>query len=225
MRRRGHLRAGRAGARIAEQVEPEHLGQDPGHHRVHHGPGDRAVLDRLIERLTEVAVERLLGVRAVHRGPGVVDGPVVGHDEPGEAPLVPEHGVLQVGVLAGEVAVDHREGAHHRGRLGLLHRGLERRQVDLVQRPLADQDVIQQGVAVGFLVVDRVVLDLVEYTLALHALDVAGGDGPIEERVLGVGLEGPAPARVAVDVHRGAEVGAGPLAGLLRADHRAVAAG
>jgi hypothetical protein len=63
------------------------------------------------------------------------------------------------------------------------------RQIDLVQRPLADDRVVCRVVAVGLLVVDREVLDLRHLALALDASDLGYGHRGVEKRVLGKGLE------------------------------------
>ena len=145
--------------------------------------------------------------------------PKVGAHEPGEGPPLIQGGAEQVLVLAGGLAVDRAVGAHHRGRLGPLGRGPERGQVDLVQRPRAHDRVVGRGVAVGLLVVHREVLDLRHHPLALHPVDLRHGDRRVQERVLGIGLERPAPARVPVDVHRRPQVDRLPLTALLGPDH------
>ncbi len=216
--------AGGAGGRVVEDAEAEHLGRDPADHVVHHGPGDRAVLHVGLQRRAEVGVERLLHVGAVDRPLGAVQGGVVGGHEPGEAPALLEDLGLQVGVLAGEVAVDHRVGAHHRGHLGLGHGLLEGGQVDLVQGPVAHDHVVGRGIAVRLLVVGGEVLYLRHLALGLHAADLMDGEGGVEERVLGERLERPAPAGVAQDVDGGAEVDRGALAPFLLPDDRAVPA-
>ena len=131
----------------------------------------------------------------------------------------------QVVVLAGVLAVDGAVGAHHRGSMGLLGGGPERGEVDLVLGPLADDHIIGGGVPVGLLVVHGKVLDLGHLPLALHPVDVRHGQRGVEVRVLGVGLERAAPARVAVDVHGRAQVDHGALAALLRPDDLAVLGG
>ena len=212
---------GRPGARLAEQVEPEHLGEDPLHHRVQHADRDGPVLDGGLQRRAVVGVERLLLVGALHRPLGGVQRPVVRHHEAGEAPLIAQDGGLQVGVVAGEVAVDHRVRAHDRG-VARLHRRVERRQVDLVLGPGVDDHVVGGRVPVRLLVVHREVLHLGLHVLALHAGDLGHGERGVQGGILAQRLERPAPARVPVDVHRRAEVGAGPLAVLLGPDHLAV---
>ncbi len=152
-------------------------------------------------------------------------GLVVRGHEPGEPPALVKGGVHQVLVLAGGLAVDRAVGTHDRGSLGLLCRGPERGQVDLVQRPRAHDRVVRRGVAVRLLVVHREVLHLRHLALALHPVDIRGRHGRVQVRVLGVGLERPPPARVAVDVHRRAQVDHGPLAPLLRPDDLPVLGG
>ena len=131
----------------------------------------------------------------------------------------------QIVVLARVLAVDGAVGAHHRGGVSLLGGGPERGQVDLVLGPLADDHVVGRRVPVGLLVVHGEVLDLGHLSLALHPVDVRHGHRGVQVRVLGVGLERAPPARVAVDVHRRAQVDHGALAALLRPDDLAVLGG
>jgi len=92
-----------------------------------------------------------------------------------------------------------------------------------VHGPVVDDRVVGHGVAVGLLVVDGVVLDLRHHPLGLHALDVGGADLAGEVRVLAVALEGPAPARVADDVHGRPEVHVDALGLVLGPDDLAIA--
>jgi hypothetical protein len=81
------------------------------------------------------------------------------------------------------------------------------------------------SVAVGFLVVHSEVLDHGHLALALHTLDVGGRHRRVQVGILGVGLERPAPPRVAVDIHGRTEVDHRSLGVLLRSDDRAVVPG
>ena len=146
----------------------------------------------------------------------------VGGDEPGEPELLAQHRGQQVRVLAGGGAVDVAVGAHDRGRGALLDRVLEGRQVDLLLRLGADDGVVGRGVPVGLLVVDREVLDLGHRPGRLDALDLGRAERAVEVRVFADRLEGAAPARVADDVDRRAEVDRAALGRLLGPDHLAV---
>ena len=149
-------------------------------------------------------------------------GAPVGGDEPLEPELLAQHGRQQVRVLAGGGAVDVGVGAHHRGRGARLDRVLEGGQVDLLLGLGADHGVVGRGVPAGLLVVDREVLDLGHRPGRLDALDLGRAEGAVEVRIFADGLEGAAPARVADDVDRRAEVDRGPLGRLLGPDHVAV---
>ncbi|MCX4461824.1 hypothetical protein OOK58_04240 [Streptomyces sp. NBC_01728] len=100
---------------------------------------------------------------------------------------------------------------------------LERRVVDLAQRPLRDDHV--QGVAARFLVVDREVLQLSDDVVLLEALGYGSSHQAADEGVLSVGLGLAAVAWVAVDVDGGAEQDVPALAASLDADRRAVLLG
>ncbi len=91
-----------------------------------------------------------------------------------------------------------------------------------MQSALAHDRVVGRRVAVGFLVVDREVLDLSHLLLALDAVDVRHGHRGVEIGIFGEGLERPTPARVPVDVDGRPKVDHGPLGTLLRAHHLSV---
>ena len=80
---------------------------------------------------------------------------------------------------------------------------LERRQVDLPQRPLADPDV--DGHPVGLEVVAHQMLDRGADAVRLHTRHEPGADLAAEQRILRVALEVPAAERGALQVHRRAE--------------------
>src|ERR1035437_2432469 len=108
------------------------------------------------------------GERAVYRAP-------VRRDKYREAPLAAQDSVLERGVLTRPSAVDPVVGAHGRSGAG-LHRRLERRQVDLAQRPLVDDDVIGP-------VVPGQVFHLRHDALALNAGDLRGAEARAQQRV------------------------------------------
>ena len=89
-------------------------------HVVEAGLRDLAVEDGLLERLREeVVVAGLVHVEAGERGlDGGVGATPVGEDEALESPVVFEHLVEGVVVLAGVVAVDAVVGAHDAGGMG-----------------------------------------------------------------------------------------------------------
>ncbi len=223
--RRGGDRVGRrARRRIVEQVEAEHRRQDARDRRVHDGARDLAGLHGGQQRSAVVGVLRLLLIGTVEDSAGVMKRAVVGGDEAREPPVLLQRLVLQQVVLTLGTAVDRRVGAHHRGGVGAGDRRLEGGEVELVQRPLADDLVVRRGVAVGLLVVVVVVFDLGELPLALDAVDLGGRERAAEERVLAERLKRPSPARIPIEVDRRSEVDRGSLAALLVADHLAVLA-
>ena len=117
-------------------------------------------------------------------------------------------------------ALAHRGAVHavvrgHDGpRLRLGDHALERREVQLVQRPLVDPGVV--GEALGLGVVADEVLDRGGDALALHAADVGDGDLGGEVRVLAQALEVAPAERGAVQVDGGGEQDVDVLAARLR---------
>ena len=182
-------------------------------------------LARLHRGLQRAAVVRAVGqfeVEPAERAPDrVVARAEVRHGEAAEAPLVLQHALLELLVLARVGAVDPVLGAHHGAGVGLLDGGLERRLIDLAQRALVD--VLVDNVAVDLLVVGEIVLRLGDRALGLDPLDGRHDDLARELRILAVGLERPPIQRDArdVDVRPFLEVAA-DRAGLA-AHHRAVA--
>ena len=142
----------------------------------------------------------------VQRGPGGrLGGPgrrPVRHDQAVVAPLVVQDGAQQR-AFRHRRPVDPVVGGHHRPGTRLAHDGLERRQVELAQRPLVDPDV--HGHPLGLRVVADEVLDGGTDPLALQAAHVGDPDPRGEQRVLGEALEVPAAVRGPVQVHRGGE--------------------
>ena len=96
-----------------------------------------------------------------------MDGTKVRGDEALEIPFGLQFFVLQVIVLAAELAVDLRIGGHDGGNMALFHGRHKRGQVDFAQGAFADDFV--DGEAVGFLVVGGVMLDVGDFALALDA--------------------------------------------------------
>ena len=93
----------------------------------------------------------------LQRGDAVVDRAPVRHHEPLEPELLTQHRREQPRVLRRRQPVDLVVRAHDRPRLAGRDDPLERREVDLPQRPLVDLRIDPQPV--GLLVVGRVVLD------------------------------------------------------------------
>ena len=172
VRRRGDGRAGSTRRRPADEAVGEHLGQYPLDVAVHRGLGQQAPgheIGQLVDRrrLEQVDARR-------ERGRRRVDGAEVGAHEPGEAPLVEDE--AERGVLALEHPVELRVRAHQRGDVRRGDGGLERRQVDLLQRP--GRDVGVEGAPVGLLLVGEEVLGVGHHALGLQSPDVRHAELP-----------------------------------------------
>ncbi len=102
-----------------------------------------------------------------------------------------------MGVLPAPGPVDAVVGAHHRQRAG-LDAVAELGQVELLQHPLAGAHIHPEAGAVDR--VEREVLHAGD-RVALHAAAERGAHRAHMHRILAVGLLGPAPARVAQQVH------------------------
>ena len=190
-----------------EPADPSGQPQDAEHLVVDEGLVDVPGPDRLEQGVAPRA-EPLGGSRhgQVQRGPGGrLGGPggrPVRHDQPVIAPLVVQD-VAQQRAFRHRRPVDPVVGGHHRPGACLAHDRLERRQVELAQRPLVDADV--HGHPLGLRVVADEVLDRGADPLALQAAHVGDPDPRGEQRVLGEALEVPAAVRGPVQVHRGSE--------------------
>ena len=126
----------------------------------------------------------------------------VRHHDAVEPPLAHEEVALER-VLGHRGAVDAVVGRHDRPHAGLPHDRLERREVDLAQRALADADV--HGHPLGLRVVPDEVLDRGADAALLHAAHVRGADPGGQVRILAQVLEVPPAVRRAVQVDRRGE--------------------
>ncbi len=156
-----------------------------------------------LARAAPAAAGHLEVEAGAHRGDRVVDAAPVGDDEAVVAPVVAQDLGEQPGVLAGVHAVDAVVGRHDGRRLGLDDDALERRQVDLAQRPRVDVGADLHPV--GLLVVGREVLHRRADALRLQPRDVRGAEDAAEQGVLGDVLEVAAAQRRPLDVDAGAE--------------------
>ena len=134
---------------------------------------------------------------------GGLGGEPVGHDQAVVAPLALDDLVVDVVLLGGRDPVDVVVGRHHRPRVGLVDRDLERQQVELAQGGLVDHAV--HGVPLGLGLVGDEVLQAGADAAALQPADVRRGELAGQQRVLGVRLEEPAAQRRAVQVDGRAE--------------------
>ena len=121
----------------------------------------------------------------------------VGHHQPVEAELAVEY-VPQQRALGHRLAVDAVVGRHHRPDAGLADDRLERRQVQLAQRPFVDPHVERHPLGLG--VVGDEVLDGRADAAVLHPADVAHPDPRGQERILAEALEVPPAVGGAVEV-------------------------
>ena len=168
----------------------------------------------------EVVVAGLVHVEAGERGlDGGVGATPVGEDEALEAPVVLEHLVEGVVVLAGVVAVDVVVGAHDAGGMGHGDGDLEGEQVGLAHGARVEHGV--EGVAAGLLVVERVVLDVAHDVVGLDAHGELADHGAGEDGVFAGVLEVAAVARLADEVHAAADGHVVALGAQLAADDRA----
>ena len=147
------LRVDRARTAAVEPARRDQHAQVAAHLVVEHRDREGAVLQPGQEgRGQEVLVVGLAGahleVEALQDGlAGVVGAAPVGDDGALEAPLALQHLVEQVLVVAHVLAADLVVGAHDRERPALPHARLERRQVDLPERPLVHLHVDRAAVS------------------------------------------------------------------------------
>ncbi len=158
--------------------------------RLHRGGDGLRRVELPVARLhVEPVVERL------HRG---VRSAEVRQHEAVEAQLALEDVDQQRAVLAGVLAVDAVERAHGRAQ-AVVDRGLPRRGVDLLDRPLVGQRVVGH-VAVELLRVEVVVLEVGDHAAVLDGAHVRADHAAGQQRVLALALVGAAPPRIADDV-------------------------
>ena len=205
--------------RWVEAADPGGQAQDAHHLVVDQGLVDQAGRHGHGQRVTPRAE---LAGRARHgqverRARGGLGGPggrPVRHDQAVEAPLVVQD-LAQQRALGHRRPVDPVVGGHHRPDARFTHDGLERRQVELAQRPLVDPDVDRHPL--GLRVVGDEVLDASRDAGPLKPPHVGDPDPRGEQRILGKALEVPAAVRAPVQVHRRGEQHVDALApGLVR---------
>ena len=165
-----------AGRAAAEDPHPAHQPQHVTHLAVDHRLVDLPGTHRRGQRGSEPG--RRAGHLEVEPGQrggrsGVRPEPV-GHDQPVEAPLAPQHAADQFRLLAAVDAVDLVVGGHHRPDAGLLYGVFEGDEVDFPQSPLVDLGADRHPLVL--LVVAGEVLYAAGDAARLHALDVGAGD-------------------------------------------------
>ena len=161
--------------------------------------GDAALLEQRAHLAEELLAARHLDVlaaldhllRVVHRRP-------VAHHAAPESQLAAQDAPDQVGVLPGPLAVEAVVGGHHVTHAS-VDAGLERRQVEFVQRPFVDDRV--RAAAVKFRLVADEVFQTRHGSRRLHALHILGDHRRGEQRIFAHVFEVASVLRVAVDVH------------------------
>ncbi len=140
---------------------------------------------------------------AVGRRYPVVCGPPVGHHHTIEAPGPLGGFRVEIRTLGEVLAVGQIVGIHDGADVRAFDGGFEDGQVDLAHGALVDDGV--HVVAVVLRIVAYEVLDGRRYAQLLHALDVADGDAPAQERVLTEVFEVAAVHGCDINVHARAE--------------------
>ena len=133
----------------------------------------------------------------------VVDAAPIGDDHAGERPVAFENVVQQILVVAAMLALIFIVGTHDRPGAALLDGRLESWEVNLMQCPVVDHDVVIQSVLL--LVVQREMLDAGGHAVLLHLPDIGNHHPRGEEGVLTHILEIAAVQRRAIDVHAGTQ--------------------
>ncbi len=226
----GIVYAGRLVAvqRMVEQAFGEHRTQDAVRHLVEPRGLDPAIGDRLAQGVLEIGrdVERIAGFlveSAIGRGHRRVGRAPVRHDIALEAPVGLQHLVEQPVAFAGIGAVDAVVRTHDRARLADLVGQLERQQVRLPRRLIADLDV--DGETVGLLVVEGIVLQGRDDIVRLNALDLVAIDGAGQQRVLAAIFEIAAVPRLTRQVDAAGQLHVKARHPRFIADHRAAGEG
>ena len=133
-------------------------------------------------------------------GGGMGGGPVRDHHAP-IAPLFLEDVGQQAAVFGGVGSVELVVGGHDRPGVGLRHDPLEGGEIEFPQGPLVDAGVDDE--TLQLLIVGGVVLERRADPLALEPLHIGRAHDAGQVRVLGIGLEVPAPGGDAHHVDRG----------------------
>ncbi len=196
----------RQGARVVDKAREKDHAQDTPDLVVDHGLAHFARLDGGAELLLveELAAARHFQVQArVRRIRDGVGRAPIRYDKPLEPAFALQEIGKQPGVLAAPLAPDLVVRPHDGPRIGLRHRRLERREIDLAQGALVDVHV--DRAAIPFLVVAGVMLDRGSDSPALDSLHVRDGHAAGEMRILAEALEIAAAERRAVNVDAGTE--------------------
>ena len=195
-------RRGRPGIEAVERADPRGKPQQAQDLRVDRRLGDAPVAHGIDEGVAPRAVRSGHGEveRRVAGGLGAARRRPVRHHEPVPLPLVVQD-LLEHRRLGHRRAVDGVVGGHDGPGAGVAHDRLERRQVQLPQRPLVDPRLEREALGLG--VVGHEVLDRGGDALGLQAAHVGRPDPAGQQRVLAEGLEVAAAVRRAVEVdHR-----------------------
>jgi len=166
----------------------EDRSQNSPRHVVEPGLGDDALCNRLSKRAGEevLCVELLAGllIEPGHRRANSrVDRAPVGHHKKRIPPIGLEHLIEEPVVFTTIASVQLVVGAHHGARAPTLDGDLEGEQVRFARCSRVDARV--EDDTVGFLRIEREVLDRRDDVATLHALDHAARHQPGEQRILG----------------------------------------
>ncbi len=180
-----------------------------------------AAFHGLLQRIAEEHLAWLLLVqtrmRSLHRR--VRATPVRQH-KTFELEVLLQHIRQQVAVLARKVAIHTVIRAHHAARVRDAKRDLKRTQISLAHSPLADVRV--HCIAAALLIVHRVVLQVANDVLRLHALCEVARQCSGQQRILSLVLKRAPVTRLARHVHTAAQRHAVPLVAQLASDQRAI---
>ena len=208
--------------RLVDHSVREHAAHNAMHHvvqpRLRHLPALHGLLQRIAE---EVVVARLVHIEPGQRGLHRAMRPApVGEHKALKSPVLLQHLVQRIVVLARVVAVDVVVRAHYARRMRRCNGDLEGKQIGLTQRALVHHGI--QNVAPGLLVVHSVVLNVAHDVVRLHAARHLPNHHAGEDRVLACVLEVASIARLADQVHPPANRHVVSLRAQLAANHRAV---
>ena len=147
--------------------------------------------------------EVVAGLHFTDGGQTCADANPVGHHDAFKAPVLTQDLRQQVVVAHRELAVHLIIGGHDGPGVALADGNLEATEVELTGGTLRDA-LVDTG-TIRLLRVDGEVLGRDACSLALHALDIGGGNLSCEEGILGVILEVTSAEGIAVEVHTWAE--------------------
>ncbi len=182
------------------------------------GFGDLMSGDRLHQQRAEIPGRpRHLEVQTPRDGDGTVRPEPIGDDRAVEAPLFFQQALEQLGMLAAVRTAQPVVRAHQAPHAGAEHRGFERWQVQLAQRPFGNLHADRE--ALVLLVVAYEVLDARTDAALLDAFDVGDCHLGGEIRIFRKAFEVASVQWMAVNVHRRSEQHTGTFRARLVGEH------